>query len=153
MNLCLMCRFPQIQTRSSCAVCCCEQTFTCEEEAAGDLAQRLAGEGRFGEAYLSLEDLVGRGEATAADCLRLGWLGYAIDDQRALETWCHEAERLWPEWAEPHLALGWALERAGRLPEALEEYDAALRRGVAPGEREEWVKARRAGVEARIPLW
>ena len=100
----------------------------------GDLARRLAGEGRFGEAYLSLEDLVGRGEATAEDCLRLGWLGYAIDDQRALETWCHEAERLWPEWAEPHLALGWAVERSGRLPEALEEYDAALRRGWRRGE-------------------
>jgi tetratricopeptide (TPR) repeat protein len=155
MNECLLCRFAHIQTELSCAVCGCEQQFMTkpEMEIAEDLTRRLAAAGRFGEAYASLEDLVARGEESADACLRLAWLGFAVGDLRALETWCHEAERLAPDWAEPHLALGWAFEQAGRLPEAIEEYDAGLRRGVAPEERAAWVRARRDAVQGRLPLW
>lgn len=117
------------------------------------MAFRLVAEGRFGEAYASLEDLVARGEETARVCQQLAWLGYALDDPRALETWCHEAERLAPESADPHLALAWAFETAGRLNEALEEYDAALKRDIAPLARRQWVRERRGAVERRIPMW
>lgn len=153
MRVCLVCRYPHFQSGLSCTVCGGEEFFIAGEVDPGDLALRLVSEGRHGEAYASLEDLVARGEETAEDCVRLAWLGFAFDDHRAVETWCHEAERLAPGWAEPHVVMGWALERAGRWVEALEEYDAALRRGVEPGEREDLVKRRRVRVEGRIPRW
>lgn len=153
MTVCSLCRFPQIETEPSCTVCGVEQPFWIQEDSPGDLAQRLASQSRFGEAYASLEDLVASGRETAHVCLQLAWLSYALDDPRALETWCHEAERLAPDWPEPHLALAWAFETSNRLNEALEEYDAALKREIAPPARRQWIRERRDAVQRRIPMW
>jgi tetratricopeptide (TPR) repeat protein len=153
MTVCSLCRFPQLETELSCVVCGAGHSILIDEEFPGGLAFRLVAEGRFGEAYASLEDLVARGEETAQVCLQLAWLGYALEDPRALETWCHEAERLAPDWAEPHLALAWAFETSGRLNEALEEYGAALKREIAPPARRQWIRERRDAVQQRIPKW
>ena len=153
MTQCLLCGFPHLQTELPCAVCGCEEHFIVSEDAPADLACRLAGQGGLAECYAALEDLVARGEADAEDCLRLAWLSLAFEDARAVETWSHEAGRLDPAWAEPHLALAWALEKAGRWQEAVEEYEAALRRGVAGPGREAWAARRRDAALARIPEW
>lgn len=93
-----------------------------------EFSLRLIGENRLDVAYAYLEDQVARDQESAAVTLRLAWLAYAFRDFRAVETWCHEAMRLDEAWVEPHILLGYVLQRAGRWEEAVAEYEIAGRR-------------------------
>lgn len=153
MKTCLLCLFPRSEADAVCHICGRQEWREGPERIPPDFALRMASERRFGVAYASLEHEVACGRATAGDCLRLAWLGYAIGDYRAVETWCHECERLESGSAEPHVLLGYVFERGERWPEAVEEYDVALRRGRLEGERRALVESRRAHCEAQIPEW
>jgi tetratricopeptide (TPR) repeat protein len=118
-----------------------------------DLALRMIAENRFDVAYRSLEDLVQRGEESAEVCLRLAWIAWAVGDERAVETWCHESERLDESSAEPHLLLGLAQRKHGRWAEALEEFEAGLRRKGLSEPRRALLEGLRAEMEANIPEW
>lgn len=145
--------FPRVEKHAECGICGCPETLTAAEEIPDDFALRLYSEGRLEAAVRFLEERVARGEATARDCLNLAWISLVLQDYRAVETWCHESERLDEVSPEPHLLLGRVLERSERWQEAVEEYDAALRRAVLEGERLELVSRLREECRQRIPEW
>lgn len=97
------------------------------------LELRLIAADRLGEAYAALSGRASRGAGDFEACLQLAWLAYAFQDLRAVEIWCHECARLDPGSAGPHVVLGHVFQRSGRFEEALEEYEAALRRPSLSG--------------------
>ncbi len=113
----------------------------------------MAAEGRTDVAWKSLEEAIASGRGTALDCLHLAWLAYALRDDRAVETWCHESERLDGASPEPHIAMATVFHWDGRWPEALEEYDAALRRAGLSPERRALLEQQRAACQRQIPEW
>jgi uncharacterized protein HemY len=134
-------------------VCGGEDLRSAGEGPPADLALRLIAENRFDAAYRSLEDLVQRGGESAEVCLRLAWIAWAVGDERAVETWCHESERLDDTSAEPHLLLGLAHRRHGHWVEAQEEFEAALRRAGLSERRKAQIEGLHAEVVAKIPEW
>lgn len=110
-------------------------------------------EGRTSVAWMSIEEKIASGQGSSQDCLHLAWLAFALHDGRAVETWCHESERLDGGSPEPHIVMSAAFHRDQRWPEAVEEYDAALRRsGLSPARRA-LLEDRRAECRRQIPEW
>jgi hypothetical protein len=134
-----------------CLVCGRQQFEDCQAGPPADLADRLIAENRFAVAYECVEDLVSRGEETAWGCRVLAWMSFTFRDFRAVETWSHESIRLDGASPEPHLLLAYVLDGSGRWPEAVEEYDIALRREGLSVPRRQLVAELRAGCLARIP--
>ncbi len=134
MKICCMCQMPRPEAEAVCLICLGEVFASVPWALPEDFELRLIGENRLDVAYAYLEEQVARDRETAEVTLRLAWLAYAFRDFRAVETWCHEATRLDEMWAEPHILLGYVLQRAGRWEEAVEEYAIAGRR---PGLSEE----------------
>lgn len=154
MTVCALCLFPRFFDAPACGICGSEDAFPAAGDLPEDFALRMAAEGRLDVAWASLEDKVSKGDATAGDCLHLAWLAVAFKDYRAVETWCHESERLNPGSPEPHIVLATVFERGERWPEAVEEYDAALRRAVALApSRLALLQTRRDYCQRQIPEW
>ncbi|MGJ5818205.1 hypothetical protein [Paludibaculum fermentans] len=139
MKICLMCQMPRPEGEPVCLICLNESFEPAGWALPEDFGLRLIGENRLDVAYAYLEDLVARDQESAEVTLRLAWLAYAFKDFRAVETWCHEATRLDEMWAEPHILLGYVLQRAGRWEEAVEEYGIAGRRPGLSDERRQRV--------------
>lgn len=119
---------PRPQSEAVCSLCLGVGFEEAPWELPEDFSLRLIGENRLDVAYAYLEDMVARDQESAVVTLRLAWLAYAFRDFRAVETWCHEATRLDEASAEPHILLGFVLQRAGRWEEAVAEYEIAGRR-------------------------
>ncbi len=119
---------------------------------APDRSLELIAQQRLAEAYYWLEAEVQAGRESSEFCRRLAWLGLAIQDIRAVETWCHESLRLDGDSGEPHLLLAYVLQREGRWAESIEEWDAALRRTMAP-QRRLLAEQLRAEAARRLPEW
>lgn len=153
LKTCLLCLFPRPEEEPACLVCRGHNFVEGPAEIPGDLALRLAASNRFAEAYASLEQLVATDREDAQAALRLAWLAYAFEDFRAVETWCHECERLDEASAEPHILLGVVLCRAGRWSESVDEFDAALGRGSLSARRRRMIEELKAFAAANIPEW
>ncbi|MGD0579821.1 MAG: hypothetical protein ABSC08_12930 [Bryobacteraceae bacterium] len=110
-------------------------------------------EGRFDQAYRSLEEEVARGREDGRTALRMAWLAFAFRDTRAVETWCHETIRLEPDSPEPHLLLGVVLLRGERWQEAAEEFGSGLEKPELSLERRALLETLCAEAVARIPEW
>lgn len=91
-------------------------------EQAGELARQ----GNVGGAIDLLEQRVAMGEESAALCIYIAKLCYSVNEMRAFANWCHEAMRIDPAGAEPHLMLGRELHRTRRWSEAEETLEFAL---------------------------
>lgn len=130
---------PRPQPEAVCSLCFETGFEAAPWELPEDFALRLIGENRLEVAYAYLEEEVARGRESAAGALRLAWLAFAFNDFRAVETWCHEAARLEEASPEPHILLGFVLQRAGRWEEAVAEYEIAGRRPCLSNERKHLV--------------
>ena len=148
---CWLCQMARPGEEASCLVCGNTQFGEVEEGPPADLADRLIYESRFDVAYACLEDLVSRGEETAWGCRALAWMAYAFQDFRAVETWSHESIRLDGESPEPHILLGFVLDKASRWSEAVEEFDIALRNGELAEGRRKMLYGLRAAIHSKIP--
>lgn len=135
MKICRLCQMPRPEAEAVCSLCLGVGFDPAPWELPEEFSLRLIGENRLDVAYAYLEDQVARDQESAAVTLRLAWLAYAFRDFRAVETWCHEATRLDEAWAEPHILLGYVLQRAGRWEEAVAEYEIARRRPDLSEER------------------
>jgi hypothetical protein len=116
-------------------------------------ADRLIGENLLGPAYQAIETSVAQGREDTDCVLQLAWLAYSFRDFRAVEIWCHEGLRLGADSAEPHLLLGLVLARGERWVEAVEEFDAALKKPGLLLERRAVLETLRAGAYANVPEW
>lgn len=150
MKICLMCQMPRPSAEPVCSLCLNPAFAPAPWQLPEDFGLRLIGENRLAAAYAYLEDLVAHDRETPAVTLRLAWLAYAFNDIRAVETWCHEATRLDEASAEPHILLGFVLQRAGRWDEALAEYGVALRKDGLNPERRECIEHNRAECAVNI---
>ncbi len=90
-------------------------------------AQRYCLDGHIGLAIQHLEQAVAQGEECPEICKELARLSLAINEVRAFSNWCHEAIRLSPADAEPHLMIGRFLSASARWTEALESLREASR--------------------------
>lgn len=129
---CPKCSFAQPQTQV-CSICQTPAPLPWPEHLPVTLEQRLVAAGRLSDAYAALSDRISRGAEDAPSSIALAWLAYAFQDLRAVEIWCHEAARLDPASANPHVVLGHVFERSGRYEEAAAEYRAALSRPSLAG--------------------
>jgi len=144
---------PRPDSEPVCAICDNDEFNAAESGAESGEAERQMMEGRFDQAYRSLEEEVARGREDARTALRMAWLGFACRDSRVVETWCHEAIRLEPDSAEPHLLLGLVMMRGERWPEAAEEFGTGLQKPGLRLERRARLETLCAGAVARIPEW
>lgn len=153
MKLCELCLFPRPIDEERCALCDSDAFSIHSDVLPKDFALRMAAENRFGVAYLALEDEIANGGESAEKCSWLAWLALMLKDQRAVEIWSHESQRLDGESPDPHLALARAFELEQRWPEALEEYQAALRRSGLHQARRGLMEQARDRVASNIPEW
>jgi tetratricopeptide (TPR) repeat protein len=149
----MLCLMPREDAERACGICGCRDFSPGPGAPPADLALRLIADNRLATAYASLEQLVCSDREDAESARRLAWLAYSFQDFRAVETWCHECERLDDASPEPHVLLGVVLMRAGRWSESVEEFDAALKRGGLPAERRSLIEDLKAGAAANIPEW
>jgi len=134
MRECTVCRLPRPEGEATCGLC--GRGVVVESVAEETPIDRMIRENRLREAFDGLEELVRRGEESPESCRRLAWIGWAIDDIRAVQNWCHEWMRLDDRTAEPHLLMGLVLESEDRWHEAWEESSAGLKRRPLTPERE-----------------
>ena len=153
MKTCSLCQLPRPDAEQVCAVCENAEFDEVVGASEADEAVEQILEGRFDLAYKSLEQEIARGREEAGTALRMAWLAYAFRDTRAVETWCHEAIRLAPDWAEPHLLLGVVLMRGERWPEAVEELSTGMDKPGLTLERRALMETMCADASARIPEW
>lgn len=90
-------------------------------------ADALVRQGQVGSAIDLLEQAVAMGEESAELCKHIARLCLSVNEVRAFANWCHEAIRIDPNDAEPHLMLGYELYRNCRWGEAQETLEQALR--------------------------
>ena len=148
---CWLCQMARPAAEGCCLVCGNAQFGEVEEALPAELADRLILENRFDVAYACLEDQVSRGEETAWGCRALAWMSYAFQDFRAVETWSHESIRLDGSSPEPHILLGFVLEKGTRWEEAVEEFDIALRNSELEEGRRKMLYGLRTRSFSKIP--
>ena len=153
MKYCSLCLLPRPDHEPVCAICDNDEFTVAESDECTGLEHWYLKENHLDLAYRCMEADVAQGAEDLRRTLWLAWLAYAFGDSRAVETWCHEAARLDSDSAEPHLMLGLVLMRAERWSEAVEEFDAGLKKPGVTLERQAVLAAFRANAFANIAEW
>ena len=153
MKTCSLCLLPRPDHEPVCAICDNDEFMVLETDEAVGMEYTHLVQNRLDLAYRSLEADVARGEEDGRRALWLAWLAYAFRDTRAVEIWCHEGVRLEPDSPEPHLMLGLVMMREERWGEAVEEFEAALKKPGVTLERQAVLETFRANAFAHIPEW
>jgi uncharacterized protein HemY len=153
VKLCSLCLLPRPDHEPVCAICENDEFTAAEMDHNAGLEYRYLVENHLDLAYRSLEADVAQDNEDGRRALWLAWLAYAFGDNRAVEIWCHEGVRLAPDSPEPHLMLGLVMMRAERWSEAVEEFEAALKKPDVPLERQAVLETFRAKAFANIPEW
>ena len=153
MKLCTLCLLPRPDHEPVCAICQNDEFTAAELEESAGLEYRLLAENHLDMAYRSLESDVARGGEDGRRTLWLAWLAYAFGDARAVEIWCHEGARLEPDSPEPHVMLGLVMMRAEPWAEAVEEFEAALKKPGVTLERRALLETFRAEAFANVSEW
>ena len=153
MKLCSLCLLPRPDHEPVCAICENDEFVASEADRNMGLEYRYLVENHLDLAYRCLEADVAQGAEDGRRAMWLAWLAYAFGDPRAVEIWCHEGARLDPDSPEPHLMLGLVMMRAERWSEAVEEFEAALRKPGITLERMAILETFRANAFANIAEW
>jgi len=153
VKICSLCRIPRPDHEPVCAICDNDEFTAAGNGAYTGIECRYLMDNRLDLAYNSLEADVAGGDEDERRTLWLAWLAYAFDDLPAVETWWHEAVRLNPDSPEPHLLLGLVRMRGEHWSEAVEEFDAGLKKPGISLDRQAVLETFRANAIANIPEW